>query len=121
MKTLLLCALMVLPSLLFAQDYDNRLLDSYSQETLDAIAQDDPAKIQVLNYALDNAMYFADGGNTKGTELMEITVPEGATSFVDLKLQITDQNQYFKVSGEDKLLVVKSFWVLSNELETARP
>ena len=117
MKVLAILAILLLPAGLMAQNYDQRLLSSYDAAALNQIEKEDPYTLELLTYALENGMYITENGNGKGTQLTEIEVPENATSFVDLKLQITDQNQYFKVKGEDRILVVKSFWVLNNELE----
>ena len=42
--------------------------------------------------------------------------PENNPTFDDLGLDIINSNQYFKIEGTDKMLVVKSIWVLDNEL-----
>lgn len=118
MKTLVLLGILLLPVGLLAQDYDQRLLLSYDETTLNDLEVNDPYKLELLTYALENGMYTTDGGNSKGMQLTEIELPATASSYADLKLQITDQNQYFKVKGEETILVVKSFWVLNNELET---
>lgn len=117
MKVLAILAILLLPAGAFAQNYDQRLLSSYDAASLNQIEKEDPHTLKLLTYALDNGMYVTENGNGKGMQLTEIEVPASATSFADLNLHITDQNQYFKVKGEDKILVVKSFWVLNNELE----
>jgi hypothetical protein len=110
--------ILLLPVGLYAQNFDQRLLESYDELTLNDLATNDPQKLELLTYALENGMYITEFGNTKGNQLTEIEVPADATSFADLKLQITDQNQYFQIKGKDQILVIKSFWVLTNELET---
>ncbi len=117
MKVLLLLGILSLPAGLFAQNYDQRLLSSYDATSLENLELNDPQKLELITYALDNGMYFTDYMGAKGVQLIEIEVPENATSFADLGLTIKDSNQYFKVKGEEKMLVVKSFWVLNNELE----
>ncbi|GAB5416390.1 MAG: hypothetical protein Crog4KO_10240 [Crocinitomicaceae bacterium] len=117
MKTLIILGILLLPVGLLAQDYDQRLLLSYDASTLNNLEINDPHKLELLTYALENGMYVTENASEKGLQLTEIEVPENADSFTDLKLQITDQNQYFKVKGKDTILVVKSFWVLNNELE----
>ncbi len=117
MKTLIILGILLLPVGLLAQDYDQRLLLSYDASTLNDLEINDPQKLELLTYALDNGMYVTENTGDKGVQLTEIDVPENAISYTDLKLKITDQNQYFKVKGKDAILVVKSFWVLNNELE----
>ena len=117
MKILAILAIMILPAGVSAQNYDQRLLSSYDAASLNQFEKEDPQTLKLLTYALDNGMYITENGHVKGMQLTEIELPENANSFVDLNLRITDQNQYFKVKGEDKILVVKSFWVLNNEIE----
>jgi len=117
MKTLIILGILLLPVGLLAQDYDQRLLLSYDAVTLNDLEINDPHKLELLTYALDNGMYFTENPSEKGLQLTEIDFPESAATYADLKLTITDQNQYFKVKGKDTILVVKSFWVLNNELE----
>ncbi|MCR9171652.1 MAG: hypothetical protein NXI10_04120 [bacterium] len=117
MKVLLLLGILSLPAGLLAQNYDQRLLSSYDASSLENLEANDPQKLELLTYALENGMYFTDQIGSKGIQLSEIDVPENATSFVDMGLKITEQNQYFKVKGEDRMLVVKSFWVLNHELK----
>jgi hypothetical protein len=118
MKVLLMLGILLLPVGLFAQDFDQRLLSSYDATSLTDLATNNPHKLELLTYALENGMYFTESADSKGMQLTEIEVPENAASYADLGLTITDQNQYFKVKGKDQLLIVKSFWVLNNELET---
>jgi len=119
MKFLTLLGLLLLSSsAVLAQDFDQRLLASYDAATLSDLESNDPQKLELLTYAIENGMYVTENVGSKGTQLTEIELPENAVSYLDLHLKITDQNQYFKVRGENKILVVKSFWVLNNELET---
>ncbi|XOV67063.1 MAG: hypothetical protein ACFHU9_15670 [Fluviicola sp.] len=116
MKVLLLLGILSLPAGLLAQNYDQRLLSSYDATTLNDLEINDPHKLELITYALDNGMYFADNSG-KGLQMAEIELTESVNSYVDLGLTIKDQNQYFRIKGEDRMLVVKSFWVLNNELE----
>lgn len=118
MKVFALLGLLLLPVVLYAQEYDSRLLTSYDAETLNALNENDPHTLELLQYALDHGMYFTEYSATKSLQLPEIEITEAVQSFADLGLKITDQNQYFRVKNEDRMLVVKSFWVLNNELET---
>lgn len=101
----------------FSQDFDNRLLKSYSSTELQSAS---PSKLKMLVYAIDNATYLAELPTTKGNELDGSIAVENLEniSFTDLNLKIIDRNQYFKVKGTSKMLVVKSSHVLLNELET---
>jgi hypothetical protein len=41
-------------------------------------------------------------------------------TFLELGLTIQKENQYLKINGLDKVLVVKSEWMLLNELNSRR-
>lgn len=117
MKTIGIIALLLFSLNAAAQDYDVRLLKSYDEVELSEIKSSDPKKIELLNYALDHGMYLSETNSEKSANLAQIQqISEGAT-FADLGIKISDQNQYFSISGENKVLVVKSYWVLNHELE----
>lgn len=101
-----------------AQQIDDRLLSKYSQEELQLMIDTDSKQYQLLDYALDNALYVANYDSAKGGNFETIMVDSNSLpTFIELNLSITDRNQYFKIDGEDKLLVVKSTWVLNHEME----
>lgn len=103
-----------------AQEADQRLLKSYSQEEIDALRSEDPKNILMLNYALENACYLSaiPDGKDFG-QLQEISISDltKLPDFAILGLKIEKSNQYFKVKGTNQLLVVKSEWVLNYEME----
>lgn len=110
--------LLVSSSTLFAQEIDERLLSRYSREDLQAMIQSDIDQYNVLDYALDNALYVANYDGSKGDEFTLISVDVNSLpTYLDLNLHITDQNQYYRIEGQDKLLVVKSTWVLMHEMK----
>jgi hypothetical protein len=96
---------------------DKRLLAKYSVEELKAIESENPNDLKIMNYALDNGMYIANYSEQKGDVFVEIDAPKKNQTYIDLNFQILDQNQYFKIKGDDKLLVIKSKGVLMNELK----
>ena len=119
-KLFVLILPLILSGTLYAQDFDQRLLKSYSTEELTAMNTQNPQDLTVLNYALNNACYFSEipkGKEVpefKSIELTDLTV---VPCFAELGLRIESQNQYLRINGTDKLLVVKSKWVLNNELQ----
>jgi LEA14-like dessication related protein len=118
MKLLLTLSItMLLSGLVYSQDFDSRLLAKYSQSELTEMKSTSPDEYKLLVYALDHAIYIAENGNAKGNQLEQVTLPAGSYTFLDLGLQIKDQNQYFLIAGENKMLVVKSKWVLNHEME----
>ncbi|NVK66575.1 MAG: hypothetical protein HWE22_18425 [Flavobacteriales bacterium] len=105
-------------SAIYAQDIDERLLSRYSQEELHKLIESDIDQYNLLEYALDNALYVANYDGAKGGDFKLISVNvESLPTFLDLNLHITDQNQYYKIEGKDKLLVVKSTSVLMYEMK----
>ncbi len=112
------CFILISLSGVFAQEIDDRLLSKYSEEELQLMVESDYEQYRLLEYALDNAMYVANYSSAKGGEFKTISVDsESLPSFIELNLDIIDRNQYFKIEGEEKMLVVKSTFVLKNEME----
>ena len=106
----------------FSQMVDQRLEKKYSKKEINQIIQDDPRQYQFLVYALDNACYTIDPPKGKDlSEFTEISLDlKSPLNFLYLGLEIKDQNQYFIIKGTNKLLVVKSNWVLNHELKTKK-
>ena len=115
--TTTLCFTFLFGALSFSQTIDDRLLEKYSESELNEMIENSPSEYALLDYALDNAIYYSEGVNPKAESLPTIDLPEEGATFIDLNLEITNSNQYFKINGEDKLLVVKSQWVLNHEME----
>lgn len=99
------------------QKMDKRLLTKYSVSQLNAIETNNPDDLLIMTYALDNAMYVANYSSQKGDVFVEIEAPKKNQTYIDLGLEILEMNQYFKIKGQDKLLVVKSRGVMMNELK----
>lgn len=106
----------------FSQMVDQRLEKKYSKKEINQMIKDDSGQYQFLVYALDNACYTID--QPKGKDLSEFTEisldVKSPLNFLDLGLEIKDQNQYFIIKGTNKLLVVKSNWVINHELKTKK-
>ena len=82
----------------------------------------DPAKYTMYVYAIDHACYVTDLPSGKlsdlnGTIEVDMNKP---LNFIELGLDIKTSNQYLKITGTDKMLVVKSVYVLENELQTKK-
>lgn len=99
----------------FSQEVDSRLLDRYTSEELITLNDNNPQAYSLLVYALDNAIYLTDISKEKHVDLRSIDISGKAFNFIALGLDIKNVNQYFKVLGRDKILVVKSRYVLSQE------
>ncbi len=112
-----LCFSFLISAVSFSQEIDERLLSKYTETELNEMIENSPSEYALLNYALDNAIYFANGPGDKGDQLETIEMPAEGATFVDLGLDITETNQYFRINGDDRLLVVKSKVVLSYEMQ----
>lgn len=116
--TSLVCFVLIFVGTAFSQEIDQRLIPKYSVEELETMMASNPEQYSLLAYALDNALYVSNFSSAKGGDFETIVLnPALLPTFVELDLEIKDQNQYFKIEGYDKLLVVKSTWVLNHEME----
>ncbi len=78
---------------------------------------------EVLNYAKSNGSYIVDTPQEKMSSISY----DGEISLVKAKLidpskmgiSITNKNLVYKITGTNQLLIVKSVWVLENELKNA--
>ena len=121
MKILLTSTLILIAcSASIAQDFDKRLLERFSTDELTDLATKDNAKLAMLNYALDNAISYVTFSKKKTVELSSIDMPEENATFVSLGFEIENQNQFFKINGSDKVLVIKSTYLLENELKNKK-
>ena len=119
--------------IIYCQSYNQELLKSYSNNELKEISQNNSNEIELLNYAIDHACYIVQ---KPALEKTSRTSTEGTTiklpfieiknqpdlglkkvKFTDLQLKITDRNQYFLIKDSNQMLVVKSKWVLQNEID----
>ena len=100
---------------------NNPLLKVYSEIELTLIQENEPLKYDLLVYAIDHAVYVIDFPKGKDVSIPNtISLPNTNSSFLDLNLKIKDENQYFLIKGSDKVLVIKSFFVLKNEIKTKK-
>jgi hypothetical protein len=95
-----------------SQKYNPQLLKSYTKKELNNL---DKSTLDILDYGIQHAIYYADLPSDKNIQLKVIDETQ-TINFTDLGLQITNENQYFRISGSNKMLVVKSLYVLNNEL-----
>lgn len=97
-----------------AQKYNSDLLKSYSKLELSKF---DSETIQVLEYGIENALYLVDFPTSKMEKLDEIILDNNTNNFTDLGIKILNENQYYKIKNTNSMLVVKSMYVLKNELK----
>ena len=132
MKThiILLILLAFSSTSIYCQNYNQDLLKSYSKKELKEITKSNPNEIELLNYAIDNACYVVEkpvadkktratgDGRTSTLPVLDgkLHVDLDKIKFTDLGLKIGDENIYLILTHYNKMLVVKSKWVLQNEL-----
>jgi hypothetical protein len=98
----------------FSQKYSLDLEKSYSKTELKKMNSDD---LVLLEYALTNGFYITTLPSKESADIKKLNVTSEIKKFTDLGLRIENQNQYFNIVGTDKMLVVKSKFVLRNELK----
>ncbi|MBM3160100.1 MAG: hypothetical protein FJZ66_02100 [Bacteroidetes bacterium] len=98
-----------------AQSDASELEKSYTTKELKTMSPDD---LNLLVYALENAIYITEIPQGKNLNLESISVPLTISKFTDAALKIENQNQYYQINGTSKMLVVKSKYVLQNEIKT---
>lgn len=97
-----------------AQKNNEELLKSYSKTELSSF---DNETIKILEYGISNAVYLTTIPLGKEIQLPEINISNNSVKFTDLGLKIMNENQYFRVKNTNNMLVVKSLYVLKNELK----
>jgi hypothetical protein len=117
MKNLYSLTLFLLISLVSNAQKAELLLNSYSNDELKEIKSHDPQKYDLLIYAIDHATYLSvfDQEKHGSLNLKELPDLTGLPFFTDLKVKIKDQNQYFYAPQLNRIVVVKSEWVLNHE------
>ena len=86
-----------------------------------AIAQGPIVSKEMEAYAVKNGTYIINPNGKQVTTAGEITLEKA--KLVDPKamgIKIIDKTQYFSITGTTDLLVVKSTWILDNEMKTAK-
>jgi uncharacterized protein YkuJ len=122
MKKGLLIILLVFTQQILAQKASPALLKSYSKTELQSFEQDGQGTINVLNYAVDHACYtvmIPEGKDISQFSTINLKSKKDIR-FTDYQLQIIDRTQYFKIEGNNELLVVKSINVLRLEMQNKK-
>ena len=96
-----------------AQKHNAELLKSYSTTELSSF---DNETIKILEYGITNAVYLTTIPSGKDIKLPEIFLANNSIKYTDLGLKISNENQYFRIKDSNNMLVVKSLYVLKNEI-----
>ena len=115
------CLVLMCTNSLFAQKQtaqEKELLKVYAKSELSELKKDGD-KYAVLCYAIDHAIYMIDAPKDKDVSAFpEIVInKDELPTFTDLTIKISDRSQYFRVAGQNKLLIVKSMYVLQLEMK----
>ncbi len=115
------CLVLMCTNSLFAQKQtaqEKELLKVYAKSELSELKKDGD-KYAVLCYAIDHAIYIIDAPKDKDVSAFpEIVInKDELPTFTDLTIKISDRSQYFRVAGQNKLLIVKSMYVLQLEMK----
>ena len=96
---------------------EKELLKVYAKSELNNFKKDSD-QFAVLCYAVDHATHMIDAPKDKDVSAFpEITIKmDQNPMFTDLNIKISDRSQYFRVAGQNKLLIVKSMYVLQLEM-----
>jgi hypothetical protein len=109
-KPFLLGLLFSIATISFGQTYDSRLEPHYSKEQIQTMIKEDVATYKFLINCLNKAIFIADIPAEKAKDIKfngEIEIdPNAKHTFLSLGLQITDEYQYYKIEGTNKMLVV---------------
>ena len=124
MKNIFIASFLIISTILTAQsnsNYDARLLELFSANEISEIIEEEPYRIQLIEYCLDHAFYFVETSKSKDfSERISGTVEiDDVENFNFFKLEIElleNDYQYFKVKDKDLLLVVKSGQHISTEM-----
>ena len=95
-KTFILLLSILISSISFSQEFDKRLEKAYTSSQLTTMQKENPAQLNMLNYALDNALYVIDMPKEKMSEIQKpITYDlKKKATFLELGLTIQKENQY---------------------------
>ncbi len=109
-----------------AQTKDEKIARLYSVEQLSYLKVNDLKEYNLLSHALENGTYVtkAPEGKTEGfTQTINWTLSKQPTLLElteQFGIKIENFNQYIRINGTDKMVVVKSRYVLENELSTKK-
>ena len=100
-----------------SQKVNSGLKNSYSTQELIDYKTNDSDKYELLLYAFDHATYLSDYDENKHSALKRIDTNNPNPRFTDLAVKIENVNQYFYAAKLNKVVVVKSEWVLRHEMK----
>ena len=117
MKYILTLSVLFCLQFLNAQKYQDQseLLKSYTIVELEEIKASCPENYNALFYALNNGLYFGNFDENKHAGLSILEGFDKKKNYTDYGLKIKNTNQYFYFPEINRVMVLKSYWVLKNE------
>jgi hypothetical protein len=109
-----------------AQNMDDRLSQIYPKEELVKLKENSPKEYRLVLYALDNGCYVtkAPEGKTEGFTTSinwnKSTVPTYVELASEFGIKLENFNQYIRLNGTANMVVVKSRYVLENEISNQK-
>ena len=127
MKLLTIAACLFFVNMLVsAQQTGDPLAQIYKKEELVKLKENSPKEYRLLVYAVDHACYVtkAPEGKAEGFSNSINWNKTAAPTFVDLASQfgikLENFNQYIRINGSANMVVVKSRYVLENEISNQK-
>lgn len=103
---------------MYGQNFDERLLEKYTTAELSEMERNSPEEFEFVNLCLTKGFYIANYSSEKATkggkptdEIAGEVVIDDIENINFFELNITpvsNRNQYFKIKGIDKLLVIRA-------------
>jgi hypothetical protein len=110
LKTSFLGLVFVFSTHLSAQTYDSRLEPYYTKQEIQTMIQEDISSYVFLVNCLNKAIFIAEIPSEKASSIkfngtLDID-PNASHTYLSLGLKITEEYQYYKIEGTNKMLVV---------------
>jgi uncharacterized protein YsxB (DUF464 family) len=94
----------------FSQEIDPRFKGHYTIKEIQDLQKNNPQEYQFLINALDKGMFISDIPQEKEKDVKfhgELTIdPNEAHTFLSIGKKITDEYQYYRITGTNKMVVV---------------
>jgi hypothetical protein len=94
----------------FSQEIDPRLNGHYTTKEIQQLQKSNPKEYQFLINALDKGMFISDIPQEKEKDVKfhgELAIdPNEAHTFLSIGKKITDEYQYYRITGTNKMVVI---------------
>ncbi|MES2588899.1 MAG: hypothetical protein V4622_07960 [Bacteroidota bacterium] len=123
-KTSLVFLFFIGSSVVFSQEIDNRLLKKYSKTELINIKKNDVQEYNFLVKAVKEGVYVSNIPTSKGKRItydgtLNID-PNQDHTFISLEKEITDEYQFYRIEGTQKMLVIQPRILLDKRVSISK-